>query len=59
MVFTGVLLRLDFSSLSVAAYNCLEKFFTHINSDYGLLCKSDLDPPLEVYDINLIGIEAL
>ena len=53
MVFTEYLIRLDFVNLSESAYNCFQKYFLHINSDFGLLSTSGgvySEVTFEVYD---------
>ena len=35
MLFFDSLLCLDFSSMTMAAYNCFEQFFCYINIQYG------------------------
>lgn len=58
-VFTDVLLRLDSKGLTLAAFECFEQYFLHINKLHGLVEKSEFGDELEVKDIALLGIDAL
>jgi ubiquitin C-terminal hydrolase len=58
-IFTNLLLKLDSSSYSLAAFSCFERFFININKQYRLLSNYSSDEHLEVLDIKLISMEVL
>lgn len=58
-IFTNLLLKLHPSTFSLAGFNCFERFFINVNKQYHLVGNYGSDENLEVFDIQLISIEAL
>jgi len=58
-VFTDILLRLDSKGLTLAAFECFEQYFLHVNKLHGLVEKLEFGDELEVKDMALLGIDAL
>ena len=58
LLFFDTLLKLDFRFFTEAIYGCFESFFVHVNEQYGQIVTS-FQTQLEVFDVKLIGIEAL
>lgn len=58
LLFFDTLLKLDFRFFTEAIYECFESFFIHVNEQYGQIVTT-FHTQLEVFDVKLIGIEAL
>lgn len=58
LLFFDTLLKLDFRFFTQAIYDCFESFFIHVNEQYGQIVTT-FQTQLEVFDVKLIGIEAL
>lgn len=58
LLFFDTLLKLDFRFFTEAIYGCFESFFIHVNEQYGQIVTT-FGTQLEIFDVKLIGIEAL